>query len=120
MSLATPDPPSVPAVENIGATWARVCWDAPLMAYSPISRYQIIAREVGGAGIVTENTTTNATFFNITGLLPVTTYSFTVVAISEGGDVIAMSQEGPASQDTTEFTGVCVHTSCVCGVYMLC
>ena len=111
MSLATPGPPSIPAVENIGATWARVCWDAPMMADSPISRYQIIAREIGGAGIVTENTTTNATMFNITGLLPATTYSFTVVAISEGGDVIAISQEGPAFQDITGFTGVCV---CVC------
>jgi hypothetical protein len=106
LSPATPDPPSVPAVENIGATWARICWDAPTMANSPISRYQIIGREVGGAGIVVENTTTNATFFNITGLLPATTYSFTVVAISEGGDVIATSQESMAMQDTTGFTGM--------------
>ena len=76
------------------------------MADSPISRYQIIGREVGGQGVVTESTTTNATFFNITGLLPATTYSFTVVAISEGGDVIAVSPESPAIQDTTRFTGV--------------
>ena len=75
-----------------------------------------MARKVGGAGIVIANTTTNVTIFNITDL-PATTYSFTVtVAISEGGDVIAMSQEGPAFQDTTGFTGVfvCVHTSCMC------
>ena len=77
------------------------------MADSPISRYQIIGREVGGQGVVTENTTTNATFFNITGLLPATSYSFTVVAISEGGDVIAVSAESPEIQDTTGFTGVC-------------
>ena len=108
-SLATPGRPSIPAVENTGATWARVCWDAPIMADSPISRYQIIAREIGGAGIVTENTTTNATLFNITGLLPATTYSFTVVAISEGGDVIAMSQEGPPIEDTTGLTGIFVY-----------
>ena len=109
--LATPGPPSVPAVENIGATWARLCWNAPLVADSTISRYQIIAREVGGQGIVTENTTTNATVFNVTGLLPATFYSFTVVAISEGGDVIAVSQEGPAIEDTTGFTGIHL---CVC------
>ena len=112
-SPATPGPPSVPAIENIGATWARICWVAPVMADSPISRYRIIAREVGGQGIVTENTTTNATMFNITGLLPATNYSFSVVAISEGGDVIAISPEGPSIQDTTGFT--CTYScTCIC------
>jgi hypothetical protein len=106
LSPATPGAPNVPAVESIGATWARVCWDAPIIADSPISRYQIIGREVGGAGIVVENTTTNATFFNITGLLPATTYLFTVVAISEDGDVIATSPESMPIQDTTGFTGM--------------
>ena len=106
LSPATPGAPSVLAIENIGATWARICWDPPLMADSPISRYQIIGREVSGAGIVVENTTTNATFLNITGLLPATTYSFTVVAISEGGDVIATSPESMAIQDTTGVTGM--------------
>ena len=92
------------------------------MADSPISRYQIIGREVGGQGVVTENTTTNATFFNITGLLPATTYSFTVVAISEGGDVIAVSPEGPEIQATTGFTGVCecVHVILLWHVCMYC
>ena len=75
------------------------------MANSPISRYQIIGREVNGAGVVTVNTTTNATAFNVTGLLPATTYSFTVLAISEGGDVIAISQEGPPFEDATGITG---------------
>ena len=79
-----------------------------MMADSPISRYQIIGREVSGAGMVIENTTTNATFFNITGLLPATTYSFTVVAISEGGNVIATSPESIAIQDTTGVTGMYV------------
>ena len=64
---------------------------------------------------MTENTTTNATFFNITGLLPATTYSFTVVAISEGGDVIAMSQESPAIEYATKFTGIYV---CASGVHI--
>ena len=81
-----------------------------MMADSPISRYQIIGHEVSGAGIVVENTTTNATFFNITGLLPATTYSFTVVAISEGGNVIAtFSPESIAIQDTTGVTGICMY-----------
>ena len=84
-----------------------------MMADSPISRYQIIGREVSGAGMVIENTTTNATFFNITGLLPATTYSFTIVAISEGGDIIATSPESLAIQDTTRVTGmyVCMYNT---------
>ena len=77
-----------------------------MMADLSLSRYQIIAREVGGQGVVTENTTTNSTFFNITGLLPATTYSITVVAISEVGDLIAVSPESPAIRDTTGITGV--------------
>ena len=82
------------------------------MADSPISRYQIIAREVGGAGIVTESATSTALLFNITGLLPVITYSFTVVAISEGGNVITVSQESQAIQRTTVFTGHLLKYTC--------
>ena len=103
--IAVPGPPSVPAVDSIGATWAHIRWDSSLMVNSPISHYQIIGREVNGVGVVTVNTTNNATFFNVSGLLPATTYSFTVVAISEGGDVMAISEESPAFQDVTGITG---------------
>ena len=76
------------------------------MADSPISRYEIIAREVDGSGVVTGTTTTTATFFNVTGLLPATTYMLTVVAISEGGDVIAKSPESESTTLTTRVTGI--------------
>ena len=78
------------------------------MANSPISRYQIIVREVNGVGVVTVNTTTNATSFNITGLLHATAYSFAVVAVSEVGDAMAISKESPASKDATGITGTII------------
>ena len=106
LSTATPSQPSALALDNIGATWARISWTAPLMADSPISRYEIIAREVDGSGVVTGTTTTTATFFNVTGLLPATTYMLTVVAISEGGDVIAKSPESESTTLTTRVTGI--------------
>ena len=51
------------------------------------------------------NTTTNATFFNVTGLLPGTTYELTVVAVSQGGDIIVESQPSNSLQVITTVTG---------------
>ena len=42
---------------------------------------------------VTMETNTNATSFNVTGLLPGTTYELTVVAVSQEGDINARSVE---------------------------
>ena len=41
--IAPSGQPDAPSVENIGATWASVTWTAPVVASSPISRYEIIA-----------------------------------------------------------------------------
>ena len=57
------------------------------------------------ADIVTRNTTTNVTFFNVIGLLPGTTYELTVVAVSQGGDVIAKSQPSDPVVCMTGVTG---------------
>ena len=42
---------------------------------------------------------------NVTGLLPGTTYELTVMAVSQGGDVIARSQPSDPIVDTTSVTG---------------
>ena len=55
------------------------------------------------ADIVTRNTTTNVTLFNVTGLLPGTTYELTVVAGSQGGEIVATSQP---SNPVIHMTGV--------------
>ena len=82
-------------VENADATSIRVHWEAPyLVTSSSISYYLIIAYNLNSSdGIATEaNTTTNATIFTISGLIPGTTYELILVAVSQGGDVIAKSE----------------------------
>jgi hypothetical protein len=51
------------------------------------------------------NTITNGTFYSVTGLLPGTTYELTVVAVSQGGDVVAESQPSGPIVNTTGVTG---------------
>ena len=109
-SPATPGPPSIPVVENIGATWACVCWDAPVMADSLISHYQIRACNLNSSAEsnnlkATTNMITNDTFYNVTGLVPGTTYELTVVAVSQGGNIIAESQPSGPIINTTGVTG---------------
>ena len=55
--------------------------------------------------LVVTNTSTNATFFDVTGLLPGTTYELTVVAVSQGGDVVATSEPSAPIVVTTELSG---------------
>ena len=51
-----------------------------------------------------ESTLCGLTFFNVTGLLPGTTYELTVVAVSQGGDIVARSQPGDPIVDITGVT----------------
>ena len=92
-STAPPGRPRTLAVENIGVTWIRMCWDPPFEIESPISYYEVIARATdnNNARLVNVSTTDNSTFFNVTGLLPGTTYNLTVVAVSQGGCLLYTS-----------------------------
>ena len=103
-----PGQPTELSVDSVGATWALICWTAP-SGDSMISRYEILAREVDGSGLVNVTTGNNSTFFNVTGLLPATSYSLSVVAVAEGGDIVARSNESESSQVKTGLTGVCRH-----------
>ena len=85
-------------------------WTAPLIADSSISRYEIMARSLEkSAAMVMVSTMSSVTFFNVTGLLPGTTYELTVqvVAVSEAGDVTAKGPESELAQATTKVTGTC-------------
>ena len=117
ISTAPPGQPRTVAVESIGATWVLICWDPPFIAESPISHYEITARPTNvDVAMVTVTTANSSTFFNVTGLLPGTTYDLTVVAVSQGGDVIARSQESePVQGIITGVTGV-YSNLLVCGV----
>ena len=79
------------------------------MADSPIAYYLVRACNLNITTVeidkIVTNTTTNTSFVNVTGLLPGTTYELTVVAVSQGGDVIALSQPSDPVVDATEVTG---------------
>ena len=74
-----------------------------------ISRYEVLAREVNGSGLVNVTTGDDSDSFNVTGLLPATTYSLSVVAVAEGGGIVARGNESEPSQGTTGLTGVCMY-----------
>ena len=54
---------------------------------------------------VSTSTISNETFYNVTGLLPGTSYELTVVAVSQGGDVVAKSLAREPIVNTTGVTG---------------
>ena len=110
ISTVPPGQPRTVSVESIGATWVRICWEDPFNVEFPISNYEIIAHATDNLGEIIRNMSTpdNDTFVNVTGLLPGTTYNFTVVAVVQGGDVIARGPESlPLDEVRTEFTGKC-------------
>jgi hypothetical protein len=95
-------------VKSIGATWIFITWEMLDTTEYPITTsYEITANnsrtDVGPLLLTTGN---NDTFFNVTGLLPGTTYELTVVAVSQLGDVIAKSGiDANFVVKRTEFTG---------------
>ena len=107
--VAAPGQPRTPSVDIVEATSLSVCWEAPFEAASPISYYLVKATNLNNTdgidAIVVTNTTNNATFFNVTGLLPGTTYELTVVAVSQGGDIVARSEASDPVVHTTNNTG---------------
>ena len=105
-------PPGEPLALNAevaGATSLLADWEEPDNLNSPVSFYTVNARNLNSTGgmdeVVVRNTSTNATFFNVTGLLPGTTYELTVVAVSQGGDIVATSPPSNTVIGTTDVTG---------------
>ena len=76
------------------------------MSEYPISHYDILANAVDIPNLKVNVTISgnNVTFFNVTGLLPGTTYELTVVAVSIVRDVVARSQPSNLIQRTTALT----------------
>ena len=109
MIAAAPGQPRAISVYVVQATLFGVCWEAPFEASSPILYYLVNATNLNSTGgmdaFVVANTTNNATFVNITGLLPGTTYELTVVAVSQGGDIVVRSEASDPIIHTTDNTG---------------
>ena len=106
--LGPPSRPLTLSVDMIGATYFRVCWEEPRNILSPISYYLINITNLNNTGGVDDtfirNTTSDHRVFNITSLLPGTTYELTVVAVSQGGDIFAESQASDSLPIVTKVT----------------
>ena len=111
---APPGQPQTLSVKESEATLLQICWEAPVQYDSHISYYLIRACNLNNSAEsnkVTSNTISNETFYSVTGLLPGTTYELTVVAVSQGGDVISESQPSGPIVNTTEVTGSSITSS---------
>ena len=107
-NAAPPGQPHTLSIKESDATLFQVCWEAPVQSDSHISYYLLRACNLNSSAETNKVTTTtisNETFYNVTGLLPGTTYELTVVAVSQGGNVIARSQPSDPITDTTGVTG---------------
>ena len=101
----TPGQPQMLMVTNIQTTSAYIQWTPPSEGNSPVSHYLINILQTGPPGEVLIVNTTILTSFNTTGLLPGTSYELTVVAVSQGGNVMAKSQPSNSVTITTRFSG---------------
>ena len=107
-NTAPPGQPHTLSVKESDATLFQVCWEAPVQSDSHISYYLLRACSLNSSvdsDKVTTTTISNETFYSVTGLLPGTTYELTVVAVSQGGDVVAKSQASDPIVDKTRVTG---------------
>ena len=94
---------------DIQTTSAFIQWSRPSNNNSPIIYYLINVTCIGqaGPGVILEvhDTAAIVNLYNVTGLLPGTTYELTVVAVSQGGNVIAKSRPSNAEIITTKLSG---------------
>ena len=101
-------------VDSSEATSISLYWEPPYETIYPVLYYVIYVDNENTTTMDSEmnkviavNTSTNATFFKVTGLLPGTTYELTVVAVSKGGDIVASSEaiHSNSVKATTPFSG---------------
>ena len=105
---APPGRPHTLSVKESEATLFHVCWEAPVRSDSHISYYLLGACNLNSSSESNKtifSTITNATSSYVTGLLPGTTYELSVVAVSQGGDIVARSQPSDPIINTTSVTG---------------
>jgi hypothetical protein len=99
-------------VENSEPTSISISWQPPTLTSLQVFYYIISANNLNSSTVVGDsttqvNTTTNVMLYNVTGLLPGTTYELTVVAVSRDiyGSEVAISQPSSSVTNTTGFTG---------------
>ena len=109
-TVPPPGQPNTLSVDSKTPMSMVVNWSPPLMTDSPITYYLVRACNLNTTNveidkIAVTNTTANISFINVTGLLPGTTYELTVVAVSQKGNFITLSQPSDPVIETTEVTG---------------
>ena len=93
-------------LESVGRPLAGL----PSDSVPEVSRYVVTVIPVRGGTPVTDRTTDNSRYVNVTGLAPGTNYEFRVVAISEFGEVVGNSSQSEPGFANTTFTGMqCVY-----------
>ena len=109
-NLLSADPPGEPTnllVEAVGGTWAVLDWVHPITAgLQGISFYKITVVDTSGSmsdKVVFSPDST--TMINVTNLLPATTYSFSVLAVSRALGLEVRGQPSNVDNSTTLTTG---------------
>ena len=104
-TLVPPGQPRMLIVIDTQLTSAFIQWNPPSNTNNnpPVAYYLINATRTDGEVFV--STARFITSYNVTGLFPGTTYELTVVAVSQGGDVVAKSQPSNAVIITTKVSG---------------
>ena len=101
--IVDPSPPKNVTVDQINDTWMTLSWFYD--ENSEDSYFVITVRKVGRGeerNVPIEGSNQTA---NVTGLLPGTEYTFTVVAVSVSGDVEAFSAPSLPFNATTALSG---------------
>ena len=118
LNTVPPDQAHALTVESSESTSISISWRPPTLTNLQILYYLISAVNlnststvVGENDSITQvNTTSNVMLYNVTDLLPGTTYELTVVAVSRDiyrPEIVAsMSQPSSSVTTTTGFTGI--------------
>ena len=106
LSLVAPVAPVDLSTRGSGSTWIYLQWFQPSASRGnpPLSGHVISVQEVGG-GKEERRFDGDSAEANVTDLLPGTEYIFSVVAVSEFGELQAPSPASVSANGTTTLTG---------------
>ncbi len=101
-----PGQPGNLTVDDIGPTWAALCWQPPEFTGQPgIAKYTVIATNTEDGLTVPVSTTDATTNMRVTGLLPNSQYEFRVQAVAMVLDVANLGMLSLAAMGNTSLTG---------------
>ena len=108
LQTVLPNQPASVAISSSQAASIDLYWDPPIVTSFQILYYIISAHNLNktnSVDVIISNITTSTTSFDVTGLLPGTTYELTVVAVYGKGNPPIKSQANNSVIASTGFTG---------------